>query len=43
LVEMWLKKNKWDIQLNLGYYDYPSYEPMAFWGDRQRLSHALGE
>jgi len=25
------------IQLNLGYYPYPDYEPMIFWGDNQKL------
>jgi nucleoside-diphosphate-sugar epimerase len=37
LVEGWLKENGWEIELNLGYYPYPDYEPMAFWGDRRRL------
>jgi len=37
LVERWLEEQSWDIGLNLGYYSYPDYEPMAFWGDRQRL------
>jgi dTDP-6-deoxy-L-talose 4-dehydrogenase (NAD+) len=32
LVEAWISENNWDIKLNLGYYDYPDYEPMAFWG-----------
>lgn len=32
LVEQWLLENSWDIELNLGYYPYPDYEPMAFWG-----------
>lgn len=26
-----------DIRLNLGYYPYPDYEPMAFWGDTNKL------
>ena len=30
-----LKQSK--IQLNLGYYGVPSYEPMAFWGDAAKL------
>lgn len=30
------------IQLNLGHYPYPDYEPMAFWGDRRRLEAILG-
>lgn len=38
LVEQWIRDNGWDIELNLGYYPYPDYEPMAFWGDRQRLN-----
>jgi len=33
LVEQWLKDNGWKIELNLGYYPYPDYEPMAFWGE----------
>jgi len=33
LVEQWLNKNDWNIELNPGYYPYPDYEPMAFWGD----------
>ena len=32
LVEQWLRENNWEIELNLGYYPYPDYEPMAFWG-----------
>jgi len=41
LVEGWLKDNGWTINLNLGYYDYPDYEPIAFWGCRQRLNTIL--
>lgn len=33
LVEQWIKEKSWNIQLNTGYYEYPSHEPMAFWGD----------
>lgn len=32
LVEQWLRENNWKIELNLGYYPYPDYEPMSFWG-----------
>ena len=32
LVENYLTDNNLKIKLNLGYYDYPDYEPMAFWG-----------
>lgn len=42
LVEQWLLQNSWKIDLNLGYYHYPDYEPMAFWGDRHRLDANLG-
>ena len=38
IVETWIKKNQWKINLNLGYYKYPENEPMAFWGDRSRLN-----
>jgi len=38
LVEQWLYENNWKIELNLGYYPYPDYEPMAFWGDPCLLS-----
>ena len=41
LVERWLNDNGWEIEFNLGYYPYPDYEPMAFWGDRQRLDAIL--
>ncbi|MEO6117802.1 MAG: NAD-dependent epimerase/dehydratase family protein [Methylotenera sp.] len=40
-VESWLHENNWKIRLNLGYYPYPDYEPMAFWGDRQYLDATL--
>lgn len=30
------------IQLNLGHFPYPEYEPMAFWGDRSKLDRCLG-
>jgi nucleoside-diphosphate-sugar epimerase len=37
LVEQWLSENNWKIDLNLGYYPYPDYEPMAFWGDARKF------
>lgn len=43
LVEGWLRENGWNIQLNLGHYDYPGYEPMAFWGDRGKLDAFFGD
>ncbi len=41
LVEMHLSKRKTTMQLNLGYYPYPDYEPMAFWGDNRKLAAIL--
>jgi len=41
LVEGWVKDNGWSIKLNLGHYPYPDYEPMEFWGDRQKLDRCL--
>lgn len=31
-VEDYLRKNNKSIKLNLGFYSYPDYEPMNFWG-----------
>ncbi len=42
LVESWIKDNTWPININLGYYPYPDYEPMAFWGDSKRLNSIIG-
>ena len=41
LVENYLKRKQKNIYLNLGYYPYPDYEPMAFWGDDKKLKMAL--
>jgi nucleoside-diphosphate-sugar epimerase len=41
LVEGWIEDNGWKIELNRGYYPYPDYEPMAFWGDREKLDRCL--
>jgi dTDP-6-deoxy-L-talose 4-dehydrogenase (NAD+) len=37
LVEGWIEENGWQIELGLGHYAYPDYEPLAFWGDRGKL------
>ena len=42
LVEGWIIENAWQITLDLGFYPYPDYEPMAFWGDPSKLSALLG-
>jgi len=41
LMEDYLAEKQKSIRLNLGYYSYPDYEPMAFWGDRAKLDKAL--
>lgn len=41
LVEGWIRDNDWTIDLNLGHYPYPDYEPMAFWGERRKLDTIL--
>ena len=37
LVEDYLKEKNQHISLNLGYYLYPDFEPMSFWGDTAKL------
>ena len=41
LIEDHIKKRGKSIKLNLGYYSYPDYEPMAFWGDNTKLKKIL--
>lgn len=38
LVENYLKEKNAHMDLNLGYYPYRNYEPMAFWGDNSKLN-----
>lgn len=42
-VKRYLKGKGKTLHLNLGYYDYPDYEPMAFWGDNKKLQLILNE
>lgn len=37
LVERHLRQRHATITLNLGFYPYPDYEPMRFWGDNTKL------
>ena len=41
LVKRHLKKKKYTMKLNLGYYPYPDFEPMSFWGNRFYLDKLL--
>lgn len=43
LVEQWIAENNWTIDLNLGYYPYPDYEPIAFWGELALVDAESGE
>lgn len=43
LVEGWIKEHNWSIRLNFGYYPYPDYEPMNFWGDNSKFQKILRE
>lgn len=43
LVEQWIRESGWSIELSLGEYPYPDYEPMAFWGSREKLNRCLGQ
>lgn len=41
LVEKYLQERQQMIPLVLGYYPYPDYEPMKFWGDNSKLKVIL--
>jgi len=41
LVENYLNDRNSNIKLNLGFYEYPNYEPMAFWGDNSKLKNLV--
>jgi dTDP-6-deoxy-L-talose 4-dehydrogenase (NAD+) len=40
-VNEYLLKRKKEINLNLGYYPYSIFEPMDFWGNKDKLSKIL--
>jgi dTDP-6-deoxy-L-talose 4-dehydrogenase (NAD+) len=41
LVEAAVRSHGSSIQLNLGHFPYPEYEPMSFWGDPEKLTRIL--
>ncbi len=41
MVEGWIAQNGWSITPALGRFPYPDHEPMAFWGDNQKLLRCL--
>ncbi|HET7162892.1 MAG TPA: NAD(P)-dependent oxidoreductase [Rhodanobacteraceae bacterium] len=40
-VARWIAEAGASIQMNLGKFPYPVFEPMAFWGSRRKLDRAL--
>jgi nucleoside-diphosphate-sugar epimerase len=42
-VNSYLSSKKLEIKLNLGYYPYSSFEPMEFWGSRNKLDSILNK
>lgn len=42
LVQSWIEASGAKIMMNLGQIPYSPNEPMAFWGSRRKLDHALG-
>ena len=43
LVEDFVRSRNKQIHLNLGFYPYPDYEPMSFWGDNTKLKKVNDE
>ncbi|HZG23830.1 MAG TPA: NAD(P)-dependent oxidoreductase [Chitinophagaceae bacterium] len=43
LVKNYLDSKQASIQQNLGYYPYPDYEPMSFWGDNTKLKQVYND
>ena len=42
-VENYLSKKEYKMKLNLGYFPYSPYEPMAFWGNNAKLQMILSD
>ena len=43
LVENRIRERNAKIELNLGHYPYPEYEPMEFWGDTVKFTREIEE
>jgi dTDP-6-deoxy-L-talose 4-dehydrogenase (NAD+) len=41
LVEQWIRARHASIELDLGHYPIPDYEPLAFWGATAKLADTL--
>jgi dTDP-6-deoxy-L-talose 4-dehydrogenase (NAD+) len=42
-VNNYLEEKNAALKLNLGYYPYPDYEPMAFWGNDKKLKKIIAK
>jgi len=40
-VEVFFNQHSYPIKLNLGYYPYPKYEPLAFWGNDGKIKSII--
>lgn len=40
-VQQYLNDKNYKMELNLGFYPYPDYEPMTFWGSNRKLKEVL--
>lgn len=40
-IKNYLKENNYEIELNLGYFPYPDYEPMNTWGNTEKLNKII--
>ncbi len=43
LIESWAAERGYDVNLNLGRFPIPEYEPLAFWGNDTKTRQALGK
>ena len=41
LVTHYLQRHNATLKLNLGFYPYADYEPMSFWGDKEKLDRVM--
>ena len=41
-VEKFFEERGVSVKLNCGYYPYPEFEPLAFWGNEKRLEKVIG-
>ena len=42
-VKKWVESYKLNVEINLCFYDYPDFEPFAFWGGLSKLKRYCNE